>query len=228
MSSLSSRKRSRGTKPRYPRKRQRGTNPQFPPSFSPVIHVLHRYRFYNTATESKGSAAIVNQHCINNLLWFAQTTTVGQAIYASSRLRRVEVWGVPNPTGFTSVAIEWSGANTPNITQSSTGDNVQPPYLSMRPPQNSLASFWINPAESGTTNQELFALSAPLGSICDVTVEHTVLDNDNSETTYALTTVGATAGVIYFNELDSTTNALGASAGDWTPVSVASMKQAWG
>lgn len=215
---------------RFNRRNRRANFPgrNFPPNFSPVIHVQHRYRFSNTSTESKGSAAIVTGHSINNLLWFATATTTAQAIYVSSRLKSVEVWGIPNASGFSQVAIEWSGLQTPNVTRVATGDNVVLPHIRMKPPPKSLAAFWINPSDSSTANQQLFALSAPTGSICDVVVEHTVLDNDNSESTYALTCSGATAGIIYYNELDNTTPALNAGAGYWTASGVASSHQAWG
>jgi hypothetical protein len=216
----------------YKRNQARNSRPdamlrRFPKTRDTTVRLVHTFRFVNSQTESK-AADYVTSNSLADLMFFATGATTANALFSSVRLKRVELYGIPNPNGFTGILLEWVGKNTPNKVVEAVGDNVAPPKISMAPPRDSLASFWICPTQSGTSNPVVFSLSAPAGSFCDVTLECIVCDQDPEISQYALTTSGATAGLMYFNPLDNTTVSLAGALGVWQPQGVSTMRQAWG
>jgi hypothetical protein len=79
----------------------------------------------------------------------------------------------------------------------------------MRPPKNSLSSFWHTYASTDT----LFVVTCPAGSIMDIDLEYIASDNDPSTRASGINSGSATLGVIYYINLS-------ASATGFSPVAL--------
>lgn len=101
------------------------------------------------------------------------------------------------------IAIEWTPFNTlgaSNIEVSDTTiSNARPAHIFAKPPSGTAAQFWVD----DLTDQTLFLMTGPAGTITDVNVSFML--NDSSPTS-AIAVTGATVGRLYFQSLDGTTN----------------------
>jgi len=133
-------------------------------------------------------------------------------IFYSVKLNQISIWTPPASQGANATcAVDWVGAsNSPNREFSDTSVSVSTPaYVSCSPPPASLASFWQVPG-SGT----LCKLTAPTGSIIDVTLA-LILSDGTGETAIDITTVAAgQLGITYFLSLDPV------ATSRYTPVSL--------
>jgi len=165
-----------------------------PPLRSNVVK-HHRFRF------TASSACVKSQITGTTLLGACGVVgtvvnTTGAYVNRTVRLRSVHVWA-PTATSNspTTCAVEWLGsANSPNLEISDTSINVsKPASLHVKPPPNSLASFWTG------FSSTIFLLDCPGGSVVDVSVDYIEMDTTTPVTT-GLTTVAL--GVLYYLALD--------------------------
>jgi len=118
------------------------------------------------------------------------------SMFGSLKIRAIEVWTPPASQGSAaSCEVDWVGfGNSPNIQFSdSTVSVTEPAHVRCAPPDNSLASFW---QVAGTT--ALCALTAPSGSIIDITLDLVMQDDDISPATSSIAS-GALAVVYYLS-----------------------------
>lgn len=178
-----------------------------PPEIDLTVAGRHRFRF------QAGAASVINSVSYANLCNMLQVGTGAhllQGIISSVRLRSVTIWPALSTSTTDTVALEWSAAGEffkdelKNRTlpegQTQTG------AVRFTPPKKSVASFW-----STTSNNILFYITAPSGSVCDVEVDFTLAGAYAPPT--AVTVVGSvTIGNFYYGYLDGITTHI------WAPV----------
>jgi hypothetical protein len=147
----------------------------------------------------------------------AVTSNSAYRIMDGVKLKEVEIWscnGVGNSTNTCEVEFvnDKGGFGGPGSSFSDCALGVSNiAHVCARPQKTSLAGNWINIFEDqsvgSTTNQKLFRITAPQGSVVDIVVTCALQDND-SATAVAGSVSGATPGTFYYRYLDSTTNQL--------------------
>jgi len=163
----------------------------------PSFEIRHgvRLRFVTNAAISIG---ITYQNLLDTIL-FAASATTGFDVFASVKVRRIQVWSLPAVGGASTVSVEFSG-----LTAGSTGDNklhtdtsmgIQPAYVSAKPSMKSLASNYQIASNAGA-----FSLVCPTGSVIDA--ELSFVGQYVSSTAAQNALVGATAGSTYLRGLD--------------------------
>jgi hypothetical protein len=129
---------------------------------------------------------------------------------AAFLIKRVQIWSPPPSQGAVSTcAIEWTGTSpVSTIEVSDTTNSVSTPaHLSSVPPRNSTAKFWQR-----ANAIAMFNITAPPGSIIDLSLDMVLLDDAALNTVYAVAT--AVLGNPYYLALDGPTTHL------LTPVSL--------
>jgi hypothetical protein len=169
-----------------------------PPQIQSNVTLSHRFRFVSTS----GTATSVTP---TTLLGAAGTigTVVNSRVVPmmeSIRVREVSIWTPPASQGAAATcSVLWVGiANQSNNMEVSdtTVSTATPAHIKTFPPRNSLASFWQQ-----ASNTSLFTVTAPSGSIIDVSLDMIVGDDENNITIFVVT---ATLGATYFLALDGT------------------------
>jgi len=193
---------------------------QVPRPFRSNPTFTRTFRFISGANESK-DADLVTVGSLQNLMFIASAAAAAGSLFASVRLKKVEVWQMAGSAAFAQIALTWLGDRMPNREISATGTPMVPAHIRARPPRGSFAAMWFGgqlaaPA-LGATNPTLFSLTTPANSVCDVTVEFQMFDTDSFNNQPTVTTAGATAGVLYVNQsLDNTSTTLTAGTKNWT------------
>ena len=178
-----------------------------PPEIDLTVTCRHRFRFQS------GAASVVTSVNYADLCNFLQVGTAAhtlQGIISTMRVHSVTLWPALSTSSTDTVALEWSAAGEffkdelKNRTlpegQTQTG------ALVFKPPKNTVCSFW-----SYSSNNVLFYITAPTGSVCDVDMSFTLAGAFAPPT--AVTTVGSvTVGNFYYGYLD------GVSTHIWAPV----------
>jgi len=126
-------------------------------------------------------------------------TTVS-AWSGSVKLNRIAIWTPPASQGSAvtcSVEFNASGVGVTMEYSDTSVSVAQPAHVNCVPPPNSTAAFWQTP---GVQNNQLMTLTAPIGSIIDVSVSLILFDDDQAAQTFAVAT--ATLGNAYFLALD--------------------------
>jgi hypothetical protein len=168
---------------------------------------VHPYRFrYSNATLAVVDD-VVSALELYRALVVALTSTTSANLFAAVRLRKVELWGSPDPaTGIPATCkIEWStnaggtGLNSGPSTAISDTVMGTGKYCHVRsvPPANCLAGFWLNGAIG--TSFDLFEFSIPVNGIMDITIDAVLNYAEPAIAGPAL--VGATAGTLYIRDL---------------------------
>jgi hypothetical protein len=169
-----------------------------PPQIKSNIIFGHRYRFTSTGAASipitvallRGVGGVV-----------ATSATTGTPIAFSVKVRSVEIWTPPASQGASATcSLEWSSGSTLDSTSTveisdTTMSTAEPAHLRTSPPKTSLASFWQHIGAD-----QLFVITAPAGSVVDVSVQF--IQNDNEASPTVVTLAGATTGNMYYMPLD--------------------------
>lgn len=169
-----------------------------PPQIKSNIIFGHRYRFTST-----GAAAIPITVALLRGIGgvVATTSTTGAPIAFSVKVRSVEIWTPPASQGaLATCSLEWASGSTLDSTNtvevSDTSMSVaEPAHLRTSPPKSSLASFWQHIGAD-----QLFVITAPAGSVVDVSMQYVLNDDEASPTSVVL--AGATVGNMYYMPLD--------------------------
>jgi hypothetical protein len=184
-------------KPRKPRTARPRLLNRAIPQISTNFVKSHKFRFLATSAISGVS--------INNQQIGGASGTMGSAantvsqINQSFRLKKIEIWAPTSVSTTGAIAsVEWLGtANSPNKEVSDISINVsQPAHVVTSPPPMSLASFW----QLISTNNSLFVLTCPGGSVVDLTLD--LIENDSGNAIFDVTVVTAVAGAVYYLALD--------------------------
>jgi hypothetical protein len=168
-----------------------------PQQISSNIVLRHTYRFVSTS--GLGTALTpTSLLCAAGTMGVVVNTQVN-SFFASVRIRRIVIYTPPASQGSNATcSVDWVGFNnSPNIEQSDTTVSVaQPAIVSTSPPASSLASFW---QVAGTAT--LCTLTAPTGSIIDVSLD-LILTDDDAGTLANSTVATAALGIVYYLSLD--------------------------
>ncbi len=170
-----------------------------------------------------GTAVTISGAHILDSIFMATGTTSGARIFSAVKIERLRLWCAGNISTTDSTAligvqigIEWMGsqfARDQKLQDEALG--MQNAFLDTTPPTNSMASWWIvSGSATDTTNAvgNLFRLNGPDGSILDVQVSYTMID-DESTISVVRSVSAATRGKLYYSPLDG-------PAGAWVPRSV--------
>jgi hypothetical protein len=166
-----------------------------PPPYQSNVRFSHTYRFVSTSSTTTSITPTSLLLMAGTYCDVANSTVI--SMFSSLKVNRISIWSPPASQGAaTTCSLSfYSNTNSPNIEHSDTSvSTAQPAYFTCRPPPQSLAGFWLT-----TSTQAIMAITAPTGSVIDVSVS-LVLSDDDSYTTAAVTT--ATLGSIYYLSLD--------------------------
>jgi len=169
-----------------------------PPQMQSNIIVRHKFRF----TSTSGTTTPVS---VAGLLGVAGAIAIGanalQGIFQSVKLHQVEVWSPPAAQGAAvTCSLEWEAPT--NATQNEVSDTTvsvsQPAYIRCRPPPNTQCAFWQT-----YSSNVMFYLTAPVGSIIDVTLSMVFFDDEAGPSVTYGTTATATVGNLYYLGLNN-------------------------
>jgi len=169
-----------------------------PSQISSNVVTSHKFRF--TATSAYSSHIMISYllGCAGTIGTATNSATTN--IYRSVRIKSVEVWSpIASIGSFATCSVNWftNSTYTNSIEVSDTSVSVTTPaHVISRPPKNSLASFWLNLA----TDENVFVLTCPTGSIIDVSLQLVVSDDEAAATTNSVAT--AVIGTLYYLALD--------------------------
>lgn len=171
----------------------------------------HTFRF--TASSALNSV-LISQRELMNLVLIGSGTTASNRVFASVRVRGVEMWGPMSSTlAPVTVSIEYDadtsvlGARKLQKSDTSMGA-TRSAYVSLKPRPRSLASMWFG--DSASNN--LFRVSGPAGTVLDL---HLSLVLRNTEVAAGGPTgTGVSDGRTYCAPLDSDA----ASSSQFVPV----------
>ena len=197
-------------KPNQQRKRTGNKVPRVPfnpnnalRAFTPTIRCRKRFRFNCLHTCSKLD---VTDTDLLYLLGVAYTTNNVSPIFGSCRFRKIEIWSVNNNApNAVSMGIEYKG-NNPNygnnsvVHSSSSLNTMQYCYVRSKPPRESYANAWLT-----NSGYNLFQITCPVGSIVDVDIEFTLID-DTPSFSDPSTPAGLTVGDMYCHSLTAQTS----------------------
>lgn len=170
-----------------------------PPQLRVNPKVTHSFR-YVSATGSQ--TVIYSGDLIAACGNIAVLTTSLYAIAATAKLNSIRIWSPPASQGSNvTCSVNWfGGPQSPNVNVSDTTVSVTAPaQIFTKPPRMSLASFWVTEA----TSTDLFDITAPSGSIIDVSISFIFTDSVVG-TSVNSTVSGKSVGQIYYAGLDGT------------------------
>ncbi len=106
-----------------------------------------------------------------NLFQVATAATTTAYMAQAMRLRRLRVWGQPPESGVSfssTVSVEFTSDNTQILSSGkaytdTSVNTVVTPYLDVKPPKNSIASWFLN--QQANPNAILFQVTAPSNSL---------------------------------------------------------------
>lgn len=175
--------------------------------FVPTIRTTHKFRFSNT---SAVSVSITRKNLLN-LVQVASSAVTTVRVFQGVRLKGIETWSNPTALGAapSTSQVEWAGENSPSTVVSDTGMGVRPAHIRTSPPPSSSNRWWCFSGSQET--DVLFTISLPANSICDITVELRLVEQEAPVA--GDVPVGATLGTLYGNYLDGIAGALMAPVG---------------
>jgi len=173
-----------------------------------TVSVVHDMvlRFYCVTAQS---AATYTRSQLMSLLVFGKGDTTPYRMLQAIKLKKIELWDPANGVGTPDnhANITWLGTQSQRrVFDDASVGTSQAAYISTRAPRDSDAFFvsWQGTSES----TPLFGISCGVGAILDLHVTVTLASDFNSAQSTVATTATATAGVIYFNNLDGTSGAM--------------------
>jgi hypothetical protein len=188
--------------------------------------------FVFRANAALGSVIIFPRD-VFNLLWAASGTTTGVGLINSFRINSINMLAIAaggSGSELNTITISYSGFIGKSIEYLSQGSSATPAKIRSKPPKETNAAFWHCLSTNGASdfNANLFILSSlATGVMVELNLSFIVPDGTINFGS-ALTTSGATAGVVYTNFLDNTTSAGGAAGSPTLPAIGRSTLQAWG
>lgn len=163
---------------------------------TPVWQYVRRY----LCASAVSSSLTIND--LNNSAIMASTTVVGFSLNRATRIKRIRIW-CPLTTQGTSVTVTLTPSSVdsannsfidfPKTISDTTISIDRPAYIDYRPDLNHPSGSWHI---ANTVNINLMSIVAPIGSIIDLHLE-SILNFSNTQSGYAATLVGATAGQMY-------------------------------
>jgi len=146
-----------------------------------------------------------------NLQYNSTGASTASNIYSSVKLNYINVFTpIALTSTYNSVAIEWTGLQSPSKEVTVTGTAFKPAHRLLRPPNLTTAGFWH---ASGSID-ELFTISVSGASaIIDINISFVIMDFDNTQLRTVLVGSGLYPGNIYTNTYLDNPSIIGTSAG---------------
>lgn len=199
----------------------------FPQQFDvrPTFRIRSRYKFAATVTNQE----ITRADLLNQFLAVSAETTSAQATRVFGGVRLVELELYVMTDGSTSEPeLQTGNISFHGATHSRTkeyivvGNSNQPGHLRIKPPRESLSSFWMDTNGSSLSEQVFEIVSMPSGAYMDVVMDAYLADaaDQGTEAATEVTLTAVVASGIYHAFLDSVDT--GVPQG-WTAVAVASV-----
>jgi len=169
-----------------------------PPLLQTATRTLRTYRFQSSSGNNVHT--ITGGQLLSAMGGIATVTnTTVQSMHSSARIVKVEIW--TSAQNAATVAPEFAWSNSLNNVPDEVKTRPAVPYgqlgyLLERPPKKSAAEWWF---DENSVSTPFFTLSAPIGTIIDVTLEGRIANAFPSVTQSVAT---ATLGAIYFGYLD--------------------------
>jgi hypothetical protein len=183
--------------PRTGTKGKGGTAMSLPPNITYAPTIKHKWRF-------SPSSATASSCTASNLMFvaggIASSATSVYSLSSSFRIHSIEIWPSASSTTFEDCNVQWQSPIAAVERDSRQGRDV-PEGMSVTgkfrttPPKGSLAGNWCTGGSVG-----IFLIAAPVGSIVDVVMEHTL---SNALSNYVGVGSGMTIGDVYYGGLDS-------------------------
>jgi hypothetical protein len=175
-----------------------------PPQYKADPYQVRKFRFSN-ADSTAPTIFAVTRFSLAMIYGFDYIDQVPArrfiSAFSSVRLDRVQVWiqtgngvggGSANLISF--AGLTWKSENSPDTEINSAGNQLNPGYISSRPPEGSLAHFWTGPLNVGDSSGSdvLFTISVPVNSqiVVDVSVMY-VPTSSGTEMSFMPLTTGA-------------------------------------
>jgi hypothetical protein len=164
-----------------------------------VDNILNfKIRYQALAIVAGAGRMILRSMLLNTLLVNPSSTTLNIRICAAVRINRIDL------TTSIGASLEWLSELGPSSATNISGTSTTAPgYLSQRPPNNSLASFWSRTGSAETV--PIFALTCQINDYIDVSYSVVLFDQETAVT--VTTTNGGAAGQLYRTFLDGPTGA---------------------
>jgi len=178
----------------------RNNTPRILRPITPTVRCSHRFRFINLVDVVKLD---VRDTDLLFLLGVAISATAVSPIFGSVKLKKVEMLNTNNTNSVIDyIEVEWKGnnpafGNDSVIAGANSLSNFQYAHLSTKPPLGSYADSWV--AASG---YNLFQVTAMKGSVIDVTLEFTLIEDTPSFMDPSIN-VGLSIGDMYCHTLTS-------------------------
>jgi len=167
-----------------------------PPQIQSNVRVRHTYRFTSSSATATAITPTSTLGAMGGISAAANTNV--SSFFGSFLVREVKIYTPPASQGAAATcSLEWIGlANSPNVEVSDTTVSVSDPaVIRARPPVNSLASFW----QLASTTPYM-TLTAPVGSIIDISLEGVLFDDDVAQAVNAV--AASSLGSVYYLSLD--------------------------
>jgi len=195
------------------RKQKRNSNRSFKTMLPVVVsQPINRMTFRFRATAAVNTTIYVRN--IYNLLHVALTNVLSADIIGSYRINAISMYAIADggaATEYNTIALTFMGGLFGrNQEFTAAGSTANPGTLRLFPPSNCAANYWHSVPQLGAISGngepllQLSSLSA--GVIIDLTIQFILCDG-SFLIGPQLTVVGATAGTVYTNSLDNSTNA---------------------
>jgi hypothetical protein len=161
------------------------------------VGMSHLYRFTSSSGTTTNITPVSLSGAAGTICVIANSTV--RSMFGSVRLNSIEIWTpVASIGSFATCSVEWlstlTSSNTKEVSDTSTSISY-PAHLYTSPPSGSLARFW----QRVDSTTPLCAITAPTGSIIDVSISTVLSDND---VTANIVVTTATIAVIYYLSLD--------------------------
>ncbi len=173
-------------------------NPSYPPQNTAKPKCTRSLRYFCSAPIANID---ITGRCLLNLVVATNTaTTTAVNVYEAVRLLSISMYYVPSSANNFGVAAEelilnWRGERSPDTRLSDRGTLSHPACIKSRPPVDSMAAFWVT--NQSNIDNVLFNLSAPLGTIIDLSLCMTI--GDGTTRSITLSAVGTTTGIEYMS-----------------------------
>ncbi len=175
----------------------------------PTLYATGRGSLVLRYQKTNASDAAVRAGSLSTVLWAGGTSITGHRIFDSVKVTKLEAWLPPaihtTATGYLSNKVEID-ANTPGFSSSIDLNRIisdtpcgdRGAYVSWKPKAN--MSYWLNGEDN---NIVCFRVKGPIGVIVDCHLSYQLGNAAGAQ----LTCTGATAGVLYANQLDGANSA---------------------
>lgn len=186
-----------------------------PPPFQPEITVGKTLRYQAV---SALSATPITSYDLSNLIVFSTSASTSARLFASVKIRKLEIWGAmgqnlsPVTCDIEYVANNVSFMGSKRELHSDTSMGTRPAHVTASPSSRAVAGQWIECSVGGAVDYA--RISCPAGSIIDIHVTFVVRSTESAISGPVCS--GASVGRVYYVPLT------GASS-QTVPLSVSSL-----